>query len=158
MFETIDLVSLGKRIKKLRGKESRSSFAESFFVAPSSLARWEAGESQPDISFLIRLVGFYNITLEWLMTGKDGLLEDEAKGKRVPGEAQFRYLDDEQRKTKNEKLPSQDNCVSFAAYREIECELRDLYKENARLLRENSDLKVENERLSHQVAQASDKS
>ncbi len=90
MAEPSDFIDLGKRIRQLRGKDSRSQFAEDFLVAPSSLARWEGGESQPELGFLIRLASANKVSLEWLVTGK----EDIPENGKIRADQQFRYLDD----------------------------------------------------------------
>lgn len=69
MREVKAVSSIGNRIKLLRGKTTRAKFSEMFDVASSTLARWEADESQPDLVFLLKLVGSFDITLEWLVTG-----------------------------------------------------------------------------------------
>lgn len=67
MNNTVDFAALGNRIRSLRQDQSRHQFAEAFQVAPSSLARWEAGETQPDLSFLARLATAYEVDLGWLI-------------------------------------------------------------------------------------------
>lgn len=69
-FREIDLITLGCRLKGLRGDSDSPEFAQCFRVDTRSLARWENGESQPDISFLVRLAAAYGLSLEWLITGE----------------------------------------------------------------------------------------
>lgn len=152
MSENFDFISLGKRIRDLRGKESRVNFAESFLIAPSSLARWEAGESQPDMGFLIRLVSAYGLSLEWLITGEG----ENFEGGRIQADEQLRYLDKiDWTKTKNEKTPVCNNMgPTFGEIRELECEVRGLYKDKVRLLEEVASLKERNRQLEEQLTQA----
>lgn len=164
MSELFDFPALGKRIKELRGKDPRNSFAEEYLVAPSSLARWEAGESQPDMGFLIRLVSSYGVSLEWLITGKE---EEPRKTGRIEADEQLRYLDKvDWWKTKNgktadvgsaakqhaENIDSDKNkTADVGSFNPLYEELRSLEKEMRQLLKENADLRVENERLKHQL-------
>ena len=88
MSDKPDLFEIGKRIRKLRGKASRREFAESFLVAQSSLARWESGESPPDLGFIIRLLSAYNVSLDWLIFGKN-----KTKNENLTADKQFAPLD-----------------------------------------------------------------
>ena len=83
-----DLIEIGKRIRELRGKASRREFAEGFLVAQSSLARWESGESPPDLGFIIRLLSAYNVSLDWLVSGKN-----KSKNEKLTADRQFAPLD-----------------------------------------------------------------
>ena len=89
MIDKPNLLEMGRRIRTLRGKASRREFAEGFLVAQSSLARWESGESPPDLGFVIRLLSAYNVSLEWLIFGKE-----YSKNEKLTADKQFALLDD----------------------------------------------------------------
>ena len=63
--------AVGARLRSLRGKESRMSFAERFGVSVTSLSRWESGENAPDLAFLQGISKTLPISLDWLLTGKE---------------------------------------------------------------------------------------
>lgn len=65
-------LSFGKTIKELRVKHglSQEKLAEHLGVAPQSVSKWERNEGYPDITFLIPLAEFFDVTLDTLM-GRD---------------------------------------------------------------------------------------
>jgi len=89
MSDSPNFIELGQRIREMRGKQSRQEFAENFLIAPSSLARWEAGDTQPELGFLVRLVGAFGCSLKWLITGDD----DFPKNGKILADQQLEYLD-----------------------------------------------------------------
>lgn len=60
---------LGARIQSLRGRVSRSDFANDFGISQSSLVRWEKGERQPDLEFLSKVATAYGVSVDWLLYG-----------------------------------------------------------------------------------------
>lgn len=152
MSEQPDLIALGERIRKLRGKESRDQFAQSFLAKASTLARWEAGESQPDLGFLIRLASAFNVSFEWLATG----IGESPKNGKMQADKQFQYLDDidwtkAKRGKGSDASPPQKNPDASPP------DMRDDYiaalRQLADLQKENGDLRVEVERLRSRVTQ-----
>lgn len=65
-------LSFGNTIKNLRIKRglSQEKLAEHLGVAPQSISKWERNEGYPDITFLIPLAEFFDVTLDTLM-GRD---------------------------------------------------------------------------------------
>lgn len=65
-------LSFGKTIKELRIKRglSQEKLAEHLGVAPQSVSKWERNEGYPDITFLIPIAEFFDVTLDLLM-GRD---------------------------------------------------------------------------------------
>ena len=62
-------LSFGNTIKDLRIKRglSQEKLAEHLGVAPQSISKWERNEGYPDITFLIPLAEFFDVTLDTLM-------------------------------------------------------------------------------------------
>lgn len=62
-------LSFGNTIKGLRIKRglSQEKLAEHLGVAPQSISKWERNEGYPDITFLIPLAEFFDVTLDTLM-------------------------------------------------------------------------------------------
>lgn len=62
---------IGTRIRLLRGRESRPSFAERFGVSVATLARYESGETAPNALFIMELCDKYDVGTDWLLYGKE---------------------------------------------------------------------------------------
>jgi len=74
------LESLGKRIKLVRKRLrlTQLEFAQQVNVSKSSVVNYELAKRIPDALFLIKLIEKFNISPDWLMTGKSSLfMEDE---------------------------------------------------------------------------------
>lgn len=159
------MIEVGKRIRELRGKSSRREFAEAFLVAQSSLARWESGESPPELGFIIRLLGAYNIGLDWLVFGKS-----KSENEKLTADEQFAPLDgvDWVAAVYNKEALNEKNGQHVAHKKIQHTEKNDFYKnkmgdaspilhlteQNAatqrellEAVRQNGDLRVETERL-----------
>ncbi len=66
-------IGIGGRIKYLRGDESLSSFAQKLGVHKNTLARYEKGESLPDVGFVSMLCDLIDdefVTPSWLIEGE----------------------------------------------------------------------------------------
>jgi transcriptional regulator with XRE-family HTH domain len=65
----VDKKAIGQRMKKLRGDESRQAFAQKFDVGINTVVRYENAKTLPDISFLLTVANYYNISVNWLLYG-----------------------------------------------------------------------------------------
>ena len=73
---TLDLKAVGKRIRELRGFETKQEeLAESLGIAQSYLSAIERGQKEPSATILFRIAKLYGKTMEWLLTGRDGIAE-----------------------------------------------------------------------------------
>lgn len=65
--------SLGDRIRFLRNKEglSMAKLAEAISVRSSNISDWENNKSNPSSSNLLALSNFFNVSSDWLLTGKE---------------------------------------------------------------------------------------
>ena len=66
-------VELGKRIRKavdLSGKNQKE-LAPLIGVYPSNISRWIKGENAPSWECLVKIATFGNVSLDWLLTGKE---------------------------------------------------------------------------------------
>lgn len=71
--------SIGSRIRSIRGKESRSSFAEKLNIGTATLQRYENDERSPDIEFLTKIQNITGYSLDYLVYGKEtSVSNDEA--------------------------------------------------------------------------------
>lgn len=66
--------SLCERLKQLRNvyrpKLTQQALSEELNITRAAYARYETGDNEPDIETLIRLAKFYNVSIEYLITGK----------------------------------------------------------------------------------------
>jgi transcriptional regulator with XRE-family HTH domain len=71
--------TFGERLKlhRLLKKMSRSELGKQFGLAETTIANYERGEREPNISLLIAFAEFFNLTTDYLL-GKVGLV-DSAK-------------------------------------------------------------------------------
>ena len=71
--------SIGLRIRNIRGKESRASFAERLGIGTATLQRYEGDERSPDIDFLTKLQKLTGYSLDYLVYGRElSIPADEA--------------------------------------------------------------------------------
>ncbi|MDS7929604.1 helix-turn-helix transcriptional regulator [Acinetobacter sp. V102_4] len=70
-------LSIGSRIRNIRGTESRSSFAERFSIGTATLQRYESDERSPDIEFLSKLQIATGYSFDYLVYGKETELPTE---------------------------------------------------------------------------------
>lgn len=63
-------MSLGSRIKSVRGSLSQKEFSDVCKVGISTLRRYESGVNPPDSDFLCAIVDNYNVNPTWLLTGE----------------------------------------------------------------------------------------
>ena len=66
-------MEIGERIKHLR-EESRitqAELAKEIGVSPGNVGDWERGRAKPGFDALLALSRFFQISVDWLMTGED---------------------------------------------------------------------------------------
>lgn len=68
---------IGQRILEIRGKDSRKVFADKLDVGTATLQRYENGEREPDLQFLLNLQSLTGLSLDYLVHGKEAGLPSE---------------------------------------------------------------------------------
>lgn len=65
-------MDLGERLKLCREKKglSQKEAAEKIGVKNNTLSNYESGERRPDYEILVRLADLYDVSLDYLLTGK----------------------------------------------------------------------------------------
>lgn len=63
--------SVGSRIRNIRGKESRASFAEKLDIGTTTLQRYENDERSPDLDFFIKIHEITGYSFDYLIIGKE---------------------------------------------------------------------------------------
>ena len=81
---------ISSNIRFLRNREglSQEAFAERFGVSRQSVAKWENGESAPDIAKCREIADHYDISIDSLVVlslSEEGILEDTNEGKYIFG-------------------------------------------------------------------------
>lgn len=146
--------TLGDRIKALRGDLSQAEFADMSGVSQRTIGHYEKNERQPDAETIKNICSKFKVSADWLLFGNEpktygnetadiGGLSNQ--GKKQPIE----NTDIEKRQTADVG-----SFVPYADYRELECEVRGLYKDKVNLLEEVASLKERNRQLEEQLTQA----
>ncbi len=82
-------MSIGKRIREIRGDLPRSEFADRIGVSPRSLERWEQDDTIPIGSALLKMRQNFGTDINWLLTGDRFPAEGSiAHAMEIMGEAQ----------------------------------------------------------------------
>ena len=61
--------TLGSRIKQVRATLSQADFGARLGVTKDTIGKYERGERQPDVDFLIKICSEFNRSADWLLTG-----------------------------------------------------------------------------------------
>jgi len=64
-------MTIHKRIRELRGPESRKSFAERFGISLNTVVRYENGDNLPDAGFISEICKYYKVSADFLVFGAD---------------------------------------------------------------------------------------
>lgn len=62
-------MSIGKRIRKLRGEKSLADFAADLGVSGQQISKIEHGNSAPSMELATKICEYYNVTMDWLIRG-----------------------------------------------------------------------------------------
>lgn len=61
---------IGDRLKKLRGNRSQQEIADKIGISRARLSHYETGRSEPDSDTLKKLAEFYQVTTDFLISGR----------------------------------------------------------------------------------------
>ena len=74
-------MSLGERIKTIRGKTSRDRFAPQTGISKTALVNYETGSRDPGVDYLVKLLSLFpNISPAWLLTGEGDMQRGKSDG------------------------------------------------------------------------------
>ncbi len=62
-------MSLGERLKKLRGKKTQQEVADHIEISRARYSHYENGRSEPDTDILRKLSNYYGVSVDYLLTG-----------------------------------------------------------------------------------------
>ena len=66
-------MTLGERLYQLRKQKyiTQDELADIMNVSRQSISKWELDQTYPDIDNLVRLAEYYDVSVDFLVTGKD---------------------------------------------------------------------------------------
>ena len=124
--------TLGKRIRKARGKVSQDDFSARIGISKGSLGFYERDENLPKVDVIIKICSETGVALEWLMTGAGSMKSDEAAPmpmQQQANETEFGALRTELEREREER-------------RNLADENRQLYRRCLELERQNGELRL----------------
>ncbi|WP_019221464.1 helix-turn-helix domain-containing protein [Bartonella senegalensis] len=116
--ETESKTIFGKRLRYVRlalGDPSREALAKSFSMTKNSIAFYERGEREPNLSVLQTYRTLYGVNINWLLTGQGKMFDSEyTKGdfdwnyfiKKIEGLEEILSNSDRSKKPNQEKIES----------------------------------------------------
>ncbi|EJF94531.1 helix-turn-helix domain-containing protein [Bartonella taylorii] len=116
--ETESKTIFGKRLRYVRlalGDPSREALAKSFSMTKNSIAFYERGEREPNLSVLQTYRTLYGVNINWLLTGQGKMFDSEyTKGdfdwnyfiKKIEGLEEILASNDHGEKSNQEKIDS----------------------------------------------------
>ncbi|EJF83033.1 helix-turn-helix domain-containing protein [Bartonella rattimassiliensis] len=116
--ETESKTIFGKRLRYVRlalGDPSRETLAKNFSMTKNSIAFYERGEREPNLSVLQTYRTLYGVNINWLLTGQGKMFDTEyAKGdfdwnyfiKKIEGLEETLANSDRNEKLNQEKIDS----------------------------------------------------
>lgn len=135
-----------ERLKTVRGYLTQADFAKSLGITQRAIVNYEAGDRIPANRIFLKICEKYRINKEWLLTG-EGSMHIASKSSEISAISEAKnpqvvdFIMEEQKKM-SDRRPF------------YETDLIAALRENATLLRENGDLRVEVERLKNRLEQA----
>ena len=79
----VDQVKIGNFLKKLRKEKgiTQEQLAEILNVSGRTVSRWETGNNMPDISILVDIADYYDISIPEIISGerKSEMMNEEEK-------------------------------------------------------------------------------
>lgn len=83
----MDQVKIGEFLKELRKSKNltQQEAADSLYVSQKTISRWETGEGIPDISIILEVARFYNVTVDEILEGKrkEEKIEEKKQYKKI---------------------------------------------------------------------------
>lgn len=93
-----DKVSIGERIKLVRGLTPQKDLAQNIGSHRNSISRYEAGLAFPSMDFMDAFCSYYNLNPQWFLTGEGEMYNAQPatppSNVKEAGEAQSCYIDE----------------------------------------------------------------
>lgn len=138
-------MSMGARLRKLRGKLSQSEFAALIGSSQSGISAYEKDQRKPNYETLMRVSKAFFVNLEWLLTGEGAM-------RQIPAaQGETTDVSDALEDKKTQQADFIDGGKSkMTDVSAISCSAEQMFMVQRELLdvtRQNGDLRVEVERL-----------
>ena len=79
----MDQIKIGVFLKELRKEKglTQEQLAEVLNVSSRTVSRWETGSNMPDISILVEIAGFYDVSIPEIVQGerKSEIMDKETR-------------------------------------------------------------------------------
>ncbi len=72
-------MTLGNRLKKLRGKKTQEEVASRVDVSRARYSHYENGRSQPDNEILIKLSNYFGVSVDYLLGGSNTIQQNDTQ-------------------------------------------------------------------------------
>ena len=138
---------LGERIRKVRGKASQEEFARELGINKNSVGFYERGERTPNANVLTSIVGKFEVSPYWLLSGDGPMYQGDTGLSPLPAPpaAQPTQMPVTQAQTPAQHAEELD--FVRRENRELREEVRELREENRSLREEHKALREENREL-----------
>jgi transcriptional regulator with XRE-family HTH domain len=137
-LELLPVSSIAERLLQLRGKTRQGDFAATLGINPNTLRGYESGRALPNQEVMEKICRVFSVNPAWLLLGQ-GEIEQNDREKQQPPAATALKRDDH-------AVPAAcGNCL------ELYEKLVQSQEREIALVRENSDLKVENSALKARI-------
>lgn len=135
-------MTIAERLKSVRGKESRESFAQKIGVHAQTLYRYEQGGRDLDSGVITSICKGFDISPAWLLFGEGSMRPGEvAPEPQTPAEQPVIPTKTTEHCPRCERLEAELE-KEREERRELSAELREVSAENRDLWRENGNLRV----------------
>lgn len=148
------MAGVGERIRSIRGVRTQKDFADSLGISTQALINYERHGRTPKQQILNKISNVYGVNVEWLLTGagemtapRTSLGKEERLDAKTANTSAILYNSSEQHIENIDSAKHKSANVSAILPQELTARYLRLADENAALLRENGDLRVEVERL-----------
>ncbi|NDV27752.1 helix-turn-helix domain-containing protein [Desulfovibrio sp. JC010] len=132
-------MSIGERIKIIRGKTPQKMFASTIGVAQNTLGNYERNERTPNADVIVAIADTYGVSFDWLLTGNG-----EKKGEQKAEKDLVRETSKDYEATNRHKDQLE----------ELQQEIKELRQDNRELRQDNRELRQENRELRQQARYA----
>lgn len=158
-------MSIGERLRKIRGGLRQSEFAALVGSSQSGISAYEKGQRKPDYETLMRVSKIFGISLEWLLTGEGNMsppvsspqcvsikekTSDTLEVLKDETSQSIDFIDREERRSSN-TLDISEKELAIRCLR-LSDEKTALQRELLEVTRQNGDLRVEVERRDARIA------
>ncbi len=76
-------MSIGERIRHLRGRKSLADLGKELEVSATQLSRIETDQSRPSVELALKICDLYGVTLDWLYARSDDTHQPQGSGTKT---------------------------------------------------------------------------